>query len=304
MLLLAPVVGMSQQTAKLTQYLFNKYALNPATGGLYGCMEINLLHRMQWMGLDGAPRTSMLTIHREYGKDQNFKNSWIGVGVKIERDAVGPFDVIGVSPSFSYHLKTSKDYTLSFGLFGGIKQHTFKPVDNGLPAADPVFAGNSVSLIWPQFTPGIWYNSERKWFAGLTVDQVWRSKMGSIGSPSKLRPHFYLIAGRKFIRKGELNAFEPSMMIQYTALWPPSIDWNLKWYYKEAFGVGVGLRTRDGFVAMIEYQLSKKLRLGYSYDYTTSKVRLSSNNTHEFTLRWVHCVKNEVQPIYYCPAYK
>ena len=48
--------------------------------------------------------------------------------------------------------------------------------------------------------------------------------------------------------------------------------------------LGVSYRTEDAIVALIELQLSKKFRLGYSYDFTTTNVKNYSSGSHEIML--------------------
>ena len=51
-------------------------------------------------------------------------------------------------------------------------------------------------------------------------------------------------------------------------------------------GLGISYRHADAVVGMLEIQISPKLRLGYSYDYTISDFRAYNKGTHEVMLRW------------------
>ncbi|MBQ4805838.1 type IX secretion system membrane protein PorP/SprF, partial [Aquimarina sp. MMG015] len=53
----------AQQDAQYTQYMYNTISVNPAYAGSRGVMSIMGLHRSQWVGLDGAPRTQTLTLN-------------------------------------------------------------------------------------------------------------------------------------------------------------------------------------------------------------------------------------------------
>ncbi len=48
--------------------------------------------------------------------------------------------------------------------------------------------------------------------------------------------------------------------------------------------LGAGYRTGDALVAMMEYQVTPQLRIGYAYDMTTSKLRTYTTGSHEIML--------------------
>ena len=52
----------AQQDAQYTQYMYNLSVINPAYAGSKETMNIGLLHRNQWTGFDGAPKTSSLFL--------------------------------------------------------------------------------------------------------------------------------------------------------------------------------------------------------------------------------------------------
>ncbi|MBK9286452.1 MAG: type IX secretion system membrane protein PorP/SprF [Flavobacteriales bacterium] len=52
----------AQQEVMVSQYMFNGLFLNPAYAGSHHYTSASLLHRDQWVNMEGAPRTSMLGI--------------------------------------------------------------------------------------------------------------------------------------------------------------------------------------------------------------------------------------------------
>ncbi|MFL1897362.1 type IX secretion system membrane protein PorP/SprF, partial [Aquimarina sp. 2-A2] len=104
----------AQQDAQYTQYMYNTIIVNPAYAGSRGVMSITGLHRSQWVGLEGAPRTQTLTMNTPIGK----KNR-IGLGLSIVNDEIGPTDETYFDIDFSYTIPTSEKGKLSFGLKAG-----------------------------------------------------------------------------------------------------------------------------------------------------------------------------------------
>src|SRR5919112_1721208 len=53
----------AQQRPHYTQYILNNFIINPAVAGIENYTDVKISHRHQWVGLDGAPVTTYLTIH-------------------------------------------------------------------------------------------------------------------------------------------------------------------------------------------------------------------------------------------------
>lgn len=297
-----------QQAYMFSQWQFDPYIVNPAVAGLEGCLHLHAGYRMQWVGFDNAPRTMYLNGHRDFGRDKAYKSGYHGVGLTIMRDAHGAFEVISATPSYAYHKRMNKNTTLSFGLAAGFQQYAFRPAGASLPVgSDPLIAGNQAFYVYPEFKAGLWLTSKKS-FAGLSMDNIYRSRMAGwsgagIGSPSPLKKHYYFIYGRRIKSERYYMTYEPAVFIKYAYLWPPSIDLSFKAFFKDNLGLGLMWRNTDGFIAMAELNLGQKVRMAYAFDFTTSRIRYGSSNGHELMLRYVHCFKNEVRSIQFCPAY-
>ena len=57
----------AQQRPHYTQYILNNYILNPALSGIENYVDVKLSTRDQWVGLDGAPKTSYISIQGPIG---------------------------------------------------------------------------------------------------------------------------------------------------------------------------------------------------------------------------------------------
>ena len=53
----------AQQSEQYTQYMYNTLTINPAYAGSRDVLSAVLLHRTQWIGLEGAPQTSSFSMH-------------------------------------------------------------------------------------------------------------------------------------------------------------------------------------------------------------------------------------------------
>src|SRR5437879_1328217 len=76
----------AQQTLQYSQYMFNGLAVNPAYAGYKEDWTLSLGSRLQWAGVDGAPKTNSLSIDGVTNGDT--KN--IGLGFLVNNDRLGP----------------------------------------------------------------------------------------------------------------------------------------------------------------------------------------------------------------------
>ena len=77
------ITGFAQQDAQFTQYMYNTININPAYAGSRGALSIFGLYRTQWVGLDGAPKTSAISVNSP------IDNSNLGDGVSLVNDGIG-----------------------------------------------------------------------------------------------------------------------------------------------------------------------------------------------------------------------
>ena len=58
------IASFAEQLPHYTQYVLNGYILNPAIAGIENYTDVKMSLRHQWVGIDEAPVTTYLTIHR------------------------------------------------------------------------------------------------------------------------------------------------------------------------------------------------------------------------------------------------
>ena len=72
--------------------------------------------------------------------------------------------------------------------------------------------------------------------------------------------------------------------------------------YKNKFSIGVSYRNIDAVAGLINFNLLNYFKVGYSYDYSLSKIQFGSSNSHEVTLSINPCGFREDSP-YGCPTF-
>ena len=53
----------AQQRPQYTQYILNSFIINPAVAGIENYWDVKMSHRHQWVGLNGSPVTTYITVH-------------------------------------------------------------------------------------------------------------------------------------------------------------------------------------------------------------------------------------------------
>ena len=107
----------AQQLPQFTQYMYNTISVNPAYAGSRNTINVTALHRNQWAGLEGNPRTSTLSIHAP------MRNDRVGLGLSYINDQLGYEKTNYVYGDFSYTVPVSEAAKLSFGLKAGFTNY-------------------------------------------------------------------------------------------------------------------------------------------------------------------------------------
>jgi type IX secretion system PorP/SprF family membrane protein len=294
-----------QQLTQYSQYVFYHFSVNPAVAGSKDCLDMRLGVRKQWLGFDGAPTTGWFSLHGTLrAKGKPFQPNKHGIGVFMEADEAGNWGYSRLLLAYAYHLQMAKEFYLAFGVFAGLQQEKF---DFGnatvLNYDDPALTGRSSVLVYPDVTPGIWFYNKSTW-GGVSLHNVVGNRIDGIGTEARLSRHLMLSAGHRF-RMGRKMALVPSTLIKRSPGAPVAFDLNAMAEWGRVFGLGVGYRSGDAVVAMMKVGFLKYFQLGYSYDMTTSRLRLGSSNTHEVILAITPCDKgNAGKRMISCPAFE
>ena len=273
-------VIIAQQLPQYTQYMLNEMAINPAVAGKDNYADVRSNNRYQWVGITDAPRTYMLTLHAP------FKNRHHGLGTHIYTDIVGPTRRVGISLAYAYHIKIAAKTKLSLGISAGIQQwgidgHKITLHDNG---DENLLIGYQTKTV-PDFGAGIYVHND-KWYFGISAPQLYQSPIllyTNGDGKGKLVTHLLVNGAYKFNINEDFKV-EPSFLVKYASPAPAKVDVGLRVLYKEQIWLGGGYRHNDAFTALVGFMYKNYLMIGYSYDFTTTRLKKYSTGTHELML--------------------
>jgi type IX secretion system PorP/SprF family membrane protein len=270
----------AQQLPQYTQYMLNEMAINPAVAGKDNYADVRTNSRYQWVGINDAPRTNMLTLHSP------LKNRHMGLGTHVYTDIAGPTRRVGISVAYAYHIQIAKKTRMSLGLSAGVQQwgldgHKLSLHDTG----DDNLLIQYQTKTLPDFGAGLYVQSE-KWHVGLSAPQLYQSpiKLYDNGdNKSKIVTHFLLNGAYKFTINDNFKV-EPSFLAKIASPAPVKVDVGARVFYQDQVWLGVGYRHHDAVTALVGFMYKQYLMIGYSFDFTTTNIKKYSSGTHELML--------------------
>ncbi|WP_010181173.1 PorP/SprF family type IX secretion system membrane protein [Aquimarina agarilytica] len=273
----------AQQDPQFTQYTINPLAVNSAYAGTRGHATIIGLHRTQWLGIDGAPRTQTLSIDTPIGNR-------VGLGFSAINDEIGPSEETYLDLNFSYTVPLDENYKLSFGLKGGLRLFNLDfnkgRIQND---GDAAFQQGVDNKIFPTIGAGLFLHSKRK-YVGLAAPNFLKvdhfdDSITSFGEVAVERLHLFLIGGWVF-PVSQKTLFKPAFLIKHVNGSPISVDVSANFLFFEKLRLGASYRWDDSISGLVGFQISPNLLVSYAYDYTTTELRRYNSGTHELTLRF------------------
>jgi type IX secretion system PorP/SprF family membrane protein len=136
------------------------------------------------------------------------------------------------------------------------------------------------------------YFYSKLWYAGLSIPTLYAADSDvrfniNESSDRYFKPHSYLTAGYVFQLNEDL-ALKPSFLLRYLQNAPLQSDINCNLLIKNSFWIGASYRTGDAVIGILEYNIyniiGADMRIGYSYDFTTSRLNLYNTGSHEVML--------------------
>lgn len=297
-----------QQLAQYTMYSFNHFGINPAAPGEQKCIAAKIGYRNQWVGFEGNPVTEFLSLQLPIPhRNRNFYKGYSSTGLYIENDQTGVTRYTGYYLNYAYHRTMVKETFLSVGLFAGALQYVFdRNAAITATAFDNAIGETKVKFIYPDINPAIWLHNEN-FYAGLSIKSAVGNSLKKVyGINSRLARHYYLNAGYRWLAQDKSFSIIPSVMLKFAPYGTPGVDVNLMYDYLNKFDLGISYRFVDGVAAMFKIKAGKFIYLSYGYDYTTSKIKIASKNTHEVMIHFKFCKSAEgmERPREICPAYQ
>ncbi len=278
--LVLPTKMEAQQDAQYTQYMYNMNILNPAyAGSKEGTLSASLLGRTQWVGIPGAPQTMTLSAHSPITER-------MGLGLSILADKIGPINEQFVFADYSYTIPLGYYDNLSFGVKGGISMINASLTDLLTITDGDINFDTDINNLKPNFGFGAFYYSDI-YYVGISIPNLLKTtyleKNGGLVTNISKKSHLFITGGYVFDLSYDWK-FKPSFMTKATLGTPLSVDLSANFLFDERYEVGASYRWGDSVSLLLNAKISNTLRVGYSYDFTTSALNNFNSGSHEIIL--------------------
>jgi type IX secretion system PorP/SprF family membrane protein len=278
-LLFTGVLSYAQQDAQFTQYMYNTINVNPAYAGSRGAMSMFALYRTQWVGLDGAPVTSTVSMNTPLNESN------LGLGVSLINDKIGPTNENTFSADLSYSIHTSEEWKLSFGIKATANLFNLDATKlNPADASDPSL--QNYSKFSPNIGAGIYWHSDKA-YLGFSVPNFIQTNRYNDNEVAifKERISYYLIGGLVF-DLGDTVKFKPAFLTKMIEGAPLQVDVSGNFMFYDKFMLGVSYRWSAAMSGMVGFQVSDGMYIGYGYDRETTNLVNYNSGSHEIFLRY------------------
>ena len=271
---------------------------NPAAAGSTDWLRIRGAARLQWVGIENAPKSFTATA------DIPFKllgRRW-GGGVNVTQEGIGLFSNTYVNGQLSGRLKKFFGGELTIGLQVGYFGSSFRGSDVYIPDDDDYHDSNDPSIPKQDvgggtidFGVGLQY-IHPKFNVGVSMlhpaaPKVKLNTKGTTSSSATSDNHefetyvnrvLYLTAGSNIHVKNTLIELQPDLIVASDFRSFSGVVSLKGWYNKMFFG-GVAYRLDDAVSINLGAEF-KNFILGYAYDIPTSKILKASSGSHELTV--------------------
>ncbi|TYP77041.1 PorP/SprF family type IX secretion system membrane protein [Aquimarina intermedia] len=273
------MVSHAQQLPQYTQYMYNTMSINPAYAGSNDRIEASLLHRSQWVGIDGAPQTQVLTLNGKFFDK-------IGLGFNIFNDKIGPSSQIDINFAFSYHLKLNATVKLGLGVNAGMDVLSIDWSKGEIYENEDSIFNENISKLRPIIGAGSYIFGEQ-WYAGISASNFIKSQRYDDNEEILVERsvHYYLLGGYVFQITPQLK-MKPATMVKLTEGAPITFDISTNFLIQEKLTLGASYRFDDAVSGLAGFQVSNTFYVGYGYDYSISNLSKYNSGSHEIILRY------------------
>jgi type IX secretion system PorP/SprF family membrane protein len=317
--LLLSVTSVSGQDAAFSQFYANPVYLNPALAGNRICPRITLNYRNQFPSLGGH------YVTYSAGFDTYVNSLSGGVAVLTTADMTGPLASYSGSAVYSYHLKINEKFTMNAAIQAGYYQYRLNW--EKLIFEDMIQTGTgeiiSGSEVQPaklnvgdvDFSTGMVLGYDERFYLGAAVHHITSPDLAFYqGNISRLDPRITIHGGAIFNlkqstipgRENDNFSLSPNIVYMQQGKFHQLNSGMYVNFYPFVSGLWLrhNFENPDALIVLLGFQ-QPEFKVGYSFDFTLSKMGLPAGGAHEISFVWfLPCPKKEFKyKAIKCPSF-
>jgi len=265
------------QSLIYNQYQFDPFLLNPAYITQSGYSELNVLYRIQWAGIDDAPRTA--GVNFQYAASPR-----VSLGISLINQDVVLLTSTSALATFGYKVPLSRNQFLSFGISAGLLANRLR-LDQIDDVNDPALANleNTTNI---NGQSGIQYTFKNL-SLGFSLLNLFDNNAFISDSENKIR--FSQLRNRVILLSYQFTinpdfSFQPAIQYRFTE--------NYNFFegtgiltYKNQISLGGFYRQDYGTGLILRIGLNKKIDVGYGYEFAKNQSENYLGGSHEFQMK-------------------
>lgn len=324
--MLASELTVNAQDPQFSQFYAAPLYLNPALAGSTGQARAGINYRNQWPAID-ANFVTTSAFFDYYIED---KNSGVGVLMTRDKEGLAGLQSLSLALQYSYEMNVTKDLGFRPGFqvavynrnvnFDKLKfADQYDAGSNSFNGQTLEQLGSGPSRTFLDFTAGGVFFTRNAWLGGA-VNHLNRPNQSIAGESSPLAmkvsihggfKHFMKskgVVGKGAAQRNAERSISPAFQYRHQGQFD-QMDVGLyftfepivigSWYRGIPFKNVNGYMNNESIVLLIGFtQLGAKdaINIGYSYDYTISKLGPGSGGAHEFSLVYTWPMRNPRKP--------
>jgi len=271
------VVGFGKLTAqndlKFTNVMFNELTFNPAIASSTSNIMASLDVRSQWTGFPQGPKSQFFNAYSTVPKIG-------GIGLTIINDKLGFEKSITARASYAHKLKLSKINFLTFGASVGILNRSIDFEKLTFEESNDQTAINAqTSQLKPDF--GFGATLVLKDF-NFSVSSTHLTQSLDKSTFYQTPRHYYIYTYYK-IKASDKVQIIPSVFVK-SSEFTTQFELNTNVYYDKKFWLGATYRHGANASALVGFNITQQISLGYAFDYNYGPAKSYSSTSHEIML--------------------
>lgn len=267
----------AQDIPLFTQKLTNSFIYNPAVAGL-NVGSLTYSYRMSYAGVSNGPKSHFVSAHAPIAGHR------VGIGINAYQEDINFIKNTYLSAAFSYHLRTGRYSSFSFGVSGEYNFMTLSQNSNS-DLLDPEYinlaSGNVKDY---DFSFGMMFHN-RFVKAGVSANRLataWIKDENQL----ILSNYFSGFLAGMIPMRGGIDMLEPSITYRKFSETNSVLDLGLYYTYNNLIMVGGAIRQGNIGSVSAGFNVGPKLFLGYTRDMFFGEMKGLAGATNEFTLRF------------------
>ena len=286
----------AQQDPQYSQYMFNQMAVNPGYAGSHDAICISAVNRQQWVGITGAPVTSVFTANAPF---KLFKVDH-GIGLTVMSDQWGFERNVSAALSYAYRLPLGNG-KLGIGISGVFLNKALDAkwnIPGGDWNSDWAIPKENASVVGIDMGLGVFYRAENV-YLGVSSTHLLEpvlifDKEERPDAKNPLTRHYYATAGCVVPLNNPIWEFAPSLLA-YSDGTASQFTANMNLMYNKKVWGGIGYRLNDAIIIMLGVDIFSGLKIGYSFDYTYTSLSnyFTAGGSHEVMVSYCFSLVKE-----------